>query len=72
MGSFWNRKYSRGDLKTDINNGKARQTTKGQTDPEPLWQSGMKLFRCLHIPLGIQNELEKKGEGSQICPSFAA
>ena len=48
-------------MKWDISNGKATRTTKAKADP--LWQGGVRPFTLLYIPLGIQNELAKKGRG---------
>lgn len=44
--SFWSRKYYGGNMKRDINNGKASE--------KPLWQRSLRPFslRLLHIPRG--------------------
>lgn len=62
--SSWNRKYSGGNMKRDINSGKATKDNE-----EPLWHSSRRPFslRLLHIPLGSRNE--KKKEGYEICSS---
>ena len=52
--SFWSRKYFRGNMKRDINNGKASE--------KPLWQSSLRPFslRLLHIPRGLKNEKKER------------
>lgn len=56
--SSWNRKYSGGNMKRDINSGKATKDNE-----EPLWHSSRRPFslRLLHIPLGSRNEKKRKG-----------